>query len=54
MGIMIINDIYNHSDIVNLNIQRVVAYPCIVNGIGKSEAIGLLNNVNPNDKSGTF
>ena len=43
----------NLSHIAILNIQGV-DYHCIFNGISKSEAIGLLNNANPNGKSGTL
>ena len=43
----------NLSDIVILNI-RGVAYHCIINKISKSETMGLLNNVHPNDNNGTL
>ena len=36
-------------NIAILNIQGV-AYRCIINRICKSEALALLNNVNPNEK----
>ena len=42
----------NISDIAILNIHGV-DYCGIINRISKSEAMGLLNNVNPNEESET-
>ena len=41
----------NLGDIAVLNIHGV-AYRCIINGIRKRDALGLFDNVNPNDKRG--
>ena len=41
----------NVRDIVILKIHGV-DYRCIINGMSKSETMGLLDNVNPNEKSG--
>ena len=43
----------NLSNVAILDIQGV-AHRSIINGIIKSEPIDLLNNVNPNEKSGTL
>ena len=43
----------NLKDIAILNIHSI-AYHCIINGISKKETIGLLNNVNPNEKTRTL
>ena len=42
----------NLSDIATLNIHGV-DYRCIINGISKTEAVSLLQNVDLNEKSGT-
>ena len=43
----------NLSYITILNIHGV-DFPCIINGVSKSEAICLLKNANLNEKSGTL
>ena len=43
----------NLSDIYILNIKDA-DYHCIINGISKSEAIKLLQNINLTQKSGTL
>ena len=41
----------NLSNIAIINIHGV-DYRCFINGIRENGVLGLLNNVNPNDKSG--
>ena len=43
----------NLNDIAILNINGI-DFPCIINGISKSEAVNLLQNVDLSEKSGTL
>ena len=43
---------FNSNHLTILNIHSVT-YCCIINRISKSDAMDLLNNINPTEKSGT-